>query len=57
MKDLLKESRDILQSLMISMLDHTDCTEGSEIDDMTSSAQKIINKIDERLYPFSDNQL
>jgi len=57
MKDLLKESRDILQSLMISMLDHPNCTEGSDLDDMTSSAQKIINKIDERIYPFSDNQL
>ena len=57
MKDLLKESRDILQSLMISMLDHPNCTEGSDLDDMTSSVQKIINKIDERLYPFSDNQL
>ena len=57
MKDLLKESRDILQRLMISILDHPDCTEGSELYDMTSSAQKIINKIDERLYPFRDNQL
>ena len=47
--ELLKESRNRLQSLMLSMLAHPDCTEGSEFDDMTSLAQYLIDKIDKEL--------
>lgn len=47
--ELLKESRNRLQSLMLSMLAHPDCTEGSEFDDMTSLAQYLIDKIDKDL--------
>src|SRR5699024_7400870 len=56
MKKLLKDSRNRLQSLMLSMLAHPDCTEGSEFDDMTSSAQEMIDKIDEKLESDAVNQ-
>lgn len=39
--DLIKR----LQSLVLSMAAHPDCTEGSEFDDLSSLAQELINKI------------
>ena len=45
----LKQQRDELlkrlQSLVLSMSGHPDCTEGSEFDDLSSLAQELINKI------------
>ena len=34
-----------LQSLVLSMAAHPDCTEGSEFDDLSTIGQKLINKI------------
>lgn len=42
--DLMKH----LQSLILSMAAHPDCTEGSEFDDLSSLAQELINKIEEK---------
>jgi len=46
----LREERDELkkrmQSLVLSMSAHPDCTEGSEFDDLSSLAQELINKIE-----------
>lgn len=46
----LQEQRDellkTLQSLVLSMAAHPDCTKGSEFDDLSSLAQELINKID-----------
>lgn len=48
-KHELKEQRDELlkrlQSLVLSMSGHPDCTKGSEFDDLSSLAQELINKI------------
>lgn len=42
----LNESRVIIAQMKRSMLAHPDCTEGSEFDDFTSSAQEIEDEIE-----------
>lgn len=42
----LNEARIIIAQMKRSMLVHPDCTEGSEFDDFTSSAQEIEDQIE-----------
>lgn len=42
----LNEARVIIAQMKRSMLVHPDCTEGSEFDDFTSSAQEIEDQIE-----------
>jgi len=41
----LEEAKEIICGLKLSMLVHPDCEEGSEFDDLTSTAQVIEDKI------------
>lgn len=42
----LKEAKEIIQRLKLSMLAHPDCVEGSEFDDYTTLAQQTEDKIE-----------
>lgn len=46
LSEKLNEARVIIAQMKRSMLVHPDCTEGSEFDDFTSSAQEIEDEIE-----------
>lgn len=46
---LLRKANKVIQSLKLSMLVHPDCENGSEFDDLTSTAQEMEDEINEFL--------
>lgn len=46
MLEMLIEAKQQLQSIKLSMMAHPDCTEGSEFDDYTTSAQECEDEIE-----------
>ncbi len=49
MREVLEEARTVIARMKRSMLVHPDHEEGSEFDDLTTSAQEMENKISEYL--------
>lgn len=51
----LEEARQTIATLKRSMLVHPDCEEGSEFDDLTSSAQEIEDEIESLIKDTTEN--
>lgn len=47
--DLLRKANKVIQSMKLSMMVHPDCDEGSEFDDLTSTAQEMEDEIEKFL--------